>query len=179
MAYHDEWEDPRNYGGEFRGRPGGRTVPFSSGTGPFAGGGLPGFPPASLTGFHGGEYMVGGYPGVYGGAFPPFGDMVDSGGVVVGPSGHPGRYRPRFRTGRYSGVGPRSYRRSDARILEDVNERLTWDPELDATDVEVSVDEGVVTLEGRVENRSAKRRAAYIAESCTGVVDVRNKLKKD
>ena len=179
MAYHDEWEDPRHYGGEFRRPQGGRTVPCSSGTGPFRGAGLPGFSPASLTGFHGGEYMVGGYPGVYGGAFPAFGDMVDSGGSVIGPSGHRGRPRPPFRTGPYSGVGPRGYRRSDERILEDVNERLTWDPEVDATDVEVSVDEGVVTLNGRVESRFAKRRAADIAESCAGVVDVRNKLKKD
>ncbi len=81
------------------------------------------------------------------------------------------------RPGRYTGVGPRGYQRSDERILEDVNERLTWHGELDATDIVVDVDEGVVTLTGEVNSRREKRIAEDTAESVPGVWDVDNQLK--
>ncbi len=45
----------------------------------------------------------------------------------------------------FVGRGPRSYRRSDARIEEDVNEELTRHPDLDAGDIEVKVENGEVT----------------------------------
>lgn len=77
----------------------------------------------------------------------------------------------------YSGRGPRNWRRSDERITEDVNERLARDPDLDATDVEVRVNEGVVTLSGIVEDRRDKRRAEDIAEDVFGVDDIQNELK--
>jgi len=47
--------------------------------------------------------------------------------------------------GRYSGVGPKNWQRSDERILEDVNEELTRNAHVDATEVEVSVSGGEVT----------------------------------
>jgi osmotically-inducible protein OsmY len=77
----------------------------------------------------------------------------------------------------YVGRGPRGYRRSDERIKEDVNDRLTDDPYLDATDIEVGVDDGVVTLSGTVSGRSDKRRAEDLAESVSGVKDVNNRLR--
>lgn len=77
----------------------------------------------------------------------------------------------------YAGRGPKGYRRSDERIREDVNERLTGDYYLDAHDVDVSVNEGIVTLSGRVDNRRDKRRAENLAESVTGVTDVYNQLR--
>ena len=70
-----------------------------------------------------------------------------------------------MRRGMYAGRGPRGYRHSDERIREDVNERLTDDWRVDAIDIEVSVDNGVVTLAGRVGSRAEKRRAEDIAES--------------
>jgi osmotically-inducible protein OsmY len=79
--------------------------------------------------------------------------------------------------GPHAGRGPRGYRRSDERIREDVNYRLTDDPDLDASDIEVSVNDGVVTLRGSVDSRWDKRRAEDIAESVSGVVDVDNKLR--
>ncbi|HSL43667.1 MAG TPA: BON domain-containing protein [Anaerolineales bacterium] len=85
-----------------------------------------------------------------------------------------GRYGNR---GRYSGVGPRGYRRSDERIADDINDRLTWHGQLDATDIEVSVREGVVTLTGSVDDRRQKRMAEDVAESVSGVEDVNNQLK--
>lgn len=78
---------------------------------------------------------------------------------------------------RYRGVGPRNYRRSDERILEDINERLTDDHHIDASDVGVTVEGGEVTLSGTVADRSARRRAEDIAESVPGVGHVQNDLR--
>jgi hypothetical protein len=52
-----------------------------------------------------------------------------------------------------------------------------WDPDVDASEIEVTVSQGVVTLTGVVEDRSAKRAAEDIAEEVLGVDDVRNELK--
>ena len=82
-----------------------------------------------------------------------------------------------MRRGRYGGRGPRGYRRSDERIREDVNERLTDDWRVDASDIEVSVDNSLVTLAGRVGSRAQKRRAEEVAESVSGVTDVSNQLR--
>jgi osmotically-inducible protein OsmY len=82
-----------------------------------------------------------------------------------------------MRTGSHVGRGPRGYRRSDERIREDVNDRLTDDYHLDASDIEVSVNDCVVTLTGRVDSRHDKRRAEDIAESVSGVTDVTNQLR--
>jgi hypothetical protein len=79
--------------------------------------------------------------------------------------------------GPHTGRGPRGYRRSDDRIREDVNEELERHGWLDATDVEVEVHEGEVTLRGTVEDRSQKRMAEDAAERVTGVKDVRNELR--
>lgn len=79
--------------------------------------------------------------------------------------------------GRHKGKGPRNYRRSDDRILEDINERLTEDADVDASDIDVSVKNGEVTLSGRVDDRQAKRKAEDIADSVTGVTHVENRLK--
>jgi len=77
----------------------------------------------------------------------------------------------------YAGRGPRGYRRSDERIHEDVNDRLTDDWYIDASDIEVSVNNGMVTLSGRVNSREEKRRAEDFAESVSGVTDVSNQLR--
>jgi osmotically-inducible protein OsmY len=82
-----------------------------------------------------------------------------------------------MRSESYAGRGPRNYRRSDERIREDINDRLTDDYYLDATDIEVSVNDCVVTLTGRVDSRSDKRRAEDLAESISGVMDVSNQLR--
>jgi osmotically-inducible protein OsmY len=79
--------------------------------------------------------------------------------------------------GRYSGMGPKGYKRSDERIREDVSDRLMEHPDLDASDVEVKVSKGEVTLSGTVESRWAKRLAEDLAESCSGVREVMNQLR--
>jgi osmotically-inducible protein OsmY len=77
----------------------------------------------------------------------------------------------------YRGRGPKNYRRSDQRILEDVCERLERDDHVDASDVEVNVNEGIVTMAGSVPDREMKRRAEDLAESCGGVRDVQNQIR--
>jgi len=77
----------------------------------------------------------------------------------------------------HRGRGPKGYRRADERIWEEVNERLTEDDAVNATDIEVKVEDGVVTLNGRVNSRYEKRRAEDIAGSVRGVHDVMNALR--
>ena len=81
------------------------------------------------------------------------------------------------RRGIHSGRGPRGYQRSDERIREDINDRLTDDGYVDATDIEVVVNNSMVTLTGRVSSREEKRRAEDIADSVSGVTDVSNQLR--
>jgi len=78
--------------------------------------------------------------------------------------------------GPHRGRGPRGYRRADERIYEDVCDRLQHHGRLDASDVEVAVDDGEVTLSGTVPDRATKRIAETVAETVRGVVDVHNRL---
>lgn len=77
----------------------------------------------------------------------------------------------------HRGRGPKNYTRSDERIAEDVNDRLSDDRHIDASGVEVSVSGGEVTLDGTVSERFAKRHAEDIAESVSGVTHVQNNLR--
>ena len=87
------------------------------------------------------------------------------------------RWRDEIQAGQYRGVGPRDYRRSDERIREDVNDRLTDHPNLDASAIQVTVKEREVILTGSVSSRSGKRTAEEVAESVSGVVNVQNNLR--
>ncbi len=83
----------------------------------------------------------------------------------------------RRRADQFRGKGPRNYQRSDTRILEDVNDRLSDDPMLDASDIEVAVSKAEVTLSGHVSSRFDKRRAEDLAERVSGVLHVQNNLR--
>jgi len=79
--------------------------------------------------------------------------------------------------GEHRGRGPKGYSRSDERIRDDVADRLTADSWLDATDIEVAVKDGEVTLGGHVRSRDDKRRAESLAEDVLGVKHVQNNLR--
>jgi len=79
--------------------------------------------------------------------------------------------------GQHSGKGPRGFTRSDDRIKEDICERLTDHPDLDASDVEIKVHNGEVTLTGTVNERWNKRVAEDLAESVSGVKQVQNQIR--
>jgi len=80
------------------------------------------------------------------------------------------------RTG-FAGRGPKNYQRSDERIREEINDRLTADDSLDASDIEVQVRQGEVTLSGTVPERWSKRHAEDIADEVSGVREVMNQLR--
>jgi hypothetical protein len=77
----------------------------------------------------------------------------------------------------FRGLGPKGYTRSDERIHDDICDRLMDDPAIDASDVEVKVADGEVTLTGTVDGRDEKRRAEDSAEFVTGVRNVQNMLR--
>jgi osmotically-inducible protein OsmY len=87
------------------------------------------------------------------------------------------RQRDRNVSGQHRGKGPRNYSRSDERIKDDINDRLSDDPFVDATDIDVAVSNGDVRLTGTVDHRSTKRRAEDLAESVSGVKNVENRLR--
>ena len=85
----------------------------------------------------------------------------------------------RRQRGRHYGRGPSGYKRSDARISEDIHDRLTDDDDLDASTIQVQVQDGEVTLSGTVAEREDKHRAERLAERVTGVDHVQNNLRVD
>ena len=78
--------------------------------------------------------------------------------------------------GNHTGKGPKGYRRSDERIQDDVSDALYRCYEVDATEIEVAVTEGVVTLRGQVDSRISKKAAEMTIENLPGVRDVKNEL---
>lgn len=81
------------------------------------------------------------------------------------------------RAEQHRGRGPKGYQRSDERIREDVNDRLTDDPHIDASEIEVTVSSREVTLSGTVHSRFEKRHAEDLAEAVSGVTHVQNNLR--
>lgn len=75
------------------------------------------------------------------------------------------------------GRGPKGYQRSDERINEDVHHHLTDDHYLDASDIDVAVSQGDVTLSGTVQTREAKHRAERLVEDLPGVKHVQNNIR--
>jgi osmotically-inducible protein OsmY len=77
----------------------------------------------------------------------------------------------------HRGTGPKGYKRSDERINDEVHDRLTDDQWLDATNIQVQVSNGEVTLSGTVDNRESKHRAERLVEDLSGVTHVQNNLR--
>jgi hypothetical protein len=61
--------------------------------------------------------------------------------------------------------------------MEDVCDRLGWHPAIDASEIEVTVTGGEVTLAGTVSDRRAKRLAEDVVEDVSGVKEVHNRLR--
>jgi hypothetical protein len=79
--------------------------------------------------------------------------------------------------GPHVGRGPKGYERSEERMREEINDRLTAHGLVDATDVEVRIERGEVTLTGFVDSRDAKRAAEDCTEDVQGVREVHNHLR--
>lgn len=76
----------------------------------------------------------------------------------------------------HSGKGPKGYRRDDRNIYEDVCSSLAMSADVDASEVEVSVKDGIVYLKGTVTDRDQKKMAELEIENISGVTDVQNSL---
>ncbi|HEX2494119.1 MAG TPA: BON domain-containing protein [Steroidobacter sp.] len=77
----------------------------------------------------------------------------------------------------FRGRGPKGYERSDERLKEIVCERLSDDARIDASDVEIEVDQQVVRLRGTVPERHTKHQIEDLIERCGGVKDIDNQLR--
>jgi len=98
------------------------------------------------------------------------------GGMFGGEMGQGGRGQF-MGQGEHRGRGPKNYTRSDERIREDLNDRLSDDAWLDASEIEVQVSKCEVTLTGSVNSREDRRRAEDLAEQVSGVKHVQNNLR--
>jgi len=79
--------------------------------------------------------------------------------------------------GPYTGRGPKGYKRSDEKIIEEACQRLERDGDIDASEIEVTAEDGVIRLRGTVNDRQTKRRAEECVESIYGARDVMNELR--
>jgi osmotically-inducible protein OsmY len=82
-----------------------------------------------------------------------------------------------MRAGEHRGRGPKGYIRSDERIRDDVSDLLSDNARLDASDIEVTVSGGEVTLTGTVGQKAEKRLAEDLADSALGAKHVQNNLR--
>jgi len=88
------------------------------------------------------------------------------------------RYEDRPATApNYRGRGPKGYMRSDERIREDICERLSHDPELDASDIEVSVAAQEVTLSGTIADKEQRQQLEECVWDVPGVRFVQNNVR--
>ena len=80
--------------------------------------------------------------------------------------------------GDHSGQGPADYHADpDARIVDEISERLTADAGLDASHIQVASASGVVTLTGQVTTSAQRHQAEELARSAAGVSHVDNRLE--
>lgn len=82
-----------------------------------------------------------------------------------------------LRDDNHRGKGPKNYTRSQERIKEDVNDKLSDHWMLDASNIEVEVKGSEVILNGTVSDKKDKRRAEDIVDSVSGVTHVQNNLR--
>lgn len=90
---------------------------------------------------------------------------------------HPGSFVRRMVRGLFHGKGPKNWIRSDVRIHDEVCELLARHPHIDASDIDVVVKDGEVTLEGTVGDRRTKRLADEVLDHVLGLHDVHNRLR--
>jgi osmotically-inducible protein OsmY len=67
--------------------------------------------------------------------------------------------------------------RSDGDIKRDVEAELRYEPDIDATDITVSVKNGVVTLSGFAKSYMQKYRAEAVAKRVAGVVGLADEIE--
>jgi BON domain len=197
----EDWGEGRNQGsGSWHERGGGQENRYgqSYGQGGYSGGG---YGQGSQSGRYGeggtysqggqgsygsGSYSQGGYGAGYGSSRDMSGYGQGSYGSGYGQGSYGGGYRQGFagaQGGDYRqqtpriGRPPKNYKRSDERIREDVCEAIVRAADVDASEVDIQVSNGEVTLTGVVEDREDKRRIEDLAQDLSGVTEVHNQLR--
>jgi hypothetical protein len=166
------WQEQGSMGGSFGGRYGGGQQYGSEWDAPSQGDWQGGRQHSSMGGDFGRQ-----------GGFGEGSRYGHQGGYGQGQGGHSGEHggwnqQTTIPQGPFAGKGPRGYKRSPDRLKEQVCDLLEQHGEIDASDIDVKVeDDGTVTLSGSVDSRRAKRLAEDLAESVTGIRDVQNQLK--
>jgi len=112
-----------------------------------------------------------------GGMYTPYVPYIPSGRPYVGLTDEMAEANDDSQRGEHYGRGPAGYKRSDARIDEEINDHLTEHSYIDATEIVVTVKDGEVTLEGSVPDKDQKYYAEEVAEKVPGVTDVNNLLR--
>jgi len=145
----------------------------------FPGGYGRGYQGGSGQGYQGSYYgsQQGRFNRGYGGGSSYYGSDWDQGDFDTTPSASWSYTEIWLIPGPFTGRGPRNYQRSDDKIQDDINDRLTQHGQLDAGEINVQVNNGEVTLTGTVNSRRDKRMAEDVAESVSGVTDVHNQLR--
>lgn len=92
----------------------------------------------------------------------------------AGPDADP--HRPA--RGGHRGRGPKAVRQ-DSSIADEVYARLTEDDHVDAGEILVNVESGVVTLTGEVPERHMKHRAEDLVAGIRGVRELHNRIRVD
>jgi osmotically-inducible protein OsmY len=64
-------------------------------------------------------------------------------------------------------------------LLKEVKEAIKWEPILNSNDIDVSVNDGIVTLGGTVDNYTQKKEAEQTAKNIAGVKAVVDDVKVD
>lgn len=76
----------------------------------------------------------------------------------------------------HRGKGPKYYIRQDVNIEEDVNHALMDSHSVDATDIEVMVQDGNVILSGMVDSRVERRDAETAIDYISGIRNIENRI---
>lgn len=76
----------------------------------------------------------------------------------------------------YAGYGPASWTRSDEFIEDDICKRLYSDSSVDATGLQIAVENGNLTLSGYVPTERQRLTAMALASSVTGVKHLNNHI---
>jgi osmotically-inducible protein OsmY len=95
-------------------------------------------------------------------------------GLVIGPTS--GDADVELVAGRRPARSPARVREADARIARTVQADLETSGHVDATAIRVTVTDGLVVLEGRVADATARDIAGRLAAMVAGVRDVDNRL---
>lgn len=101
--------------------------------------------------------------------------MEPSRAIDIGPRAS-GNYR-NLDLPDYSGHGPKNWKISDEKLKEKVCEILLKSSEVDATELEVEVEDRVVTLKGFIANRGMKNVAEDLIASIPGIEDVFSEVR--